>query len=157
MFPSAYGALAIVYNVPDISATLSLNATVLGDIFSAKIVMWDDIAIQENNPGVTFPNSSISPVGRSSESGSTSLLTGYLAKYSASSKAKYGTTALPDWPANFVKRPTAIEILYVVETYVLLLFFIVSSIFSLFLAFPILLDMYNLPICMLPQSLKLHQ
>ncbi|KAI9341198.1 hypothetical protein BDR26DRAFT_333550 [Obelidium mucronatum] len=116
MFPSICGALAIVYNLQGVNGTLIFNATVLGNIFSGSTTMWNDDAIQQLNPTVTLPAVPINVAGRGDSSGSTNVFTTYLSAYSPNFKKAIGISSQPVWPASFIKRNSAIELMYVCET-----------------------------------------
>ncbi|KAJ3025501.1 UNVERIFIED_CONTAM: Phosphate-binding protein PstS 1 [Siphonaria sp. JEL0065] len=116
MFPSLAAALAIVYNLPGIDGTLILNATVLGDIFCGSTTMWNDAAIQQLNPTVALPELPINVAGRGDSSGSTNIFTSFLSTYSPKFKKLIGVSSLPIWPPSFIKRSSAIELIYVCET-----------------------------------------
>ncbi|KAI9341226.1 hypothetical protein BDR26DRAFT_918549 [Obelidium mucronatum] len=116
LFPSISGALAIVYNIQGVNGTLIFNATVLGNIFCGAITLWNDPSIQQLNPAIALPNSLISVVGRADSSGSTNIFTTYLSTYSPAFKKAIGISSQPIWPASFVKRNSAIELMYVCET-----------------------------------------
>ncbi|KAI9341130.1 hypothetical protein BDR26DRAFT_934144 [Obelidium mucronatum] len=116
MFPVISGALAIVYNVHGINGTLVFNATVLGNIFSGVTTMWNDLSIQELNPSIALPATLINVASRSDSSGSTSLFTEYLCEYSRIFKTLIGASSQPKWPSTFIKRNSAIELMYVCET-----------------------------------------
>jgi phosphate transport system substrate-binding protein len=88
--------IAVVYNLSGVDE-LNLGAETLAGIFSGKITTWDDAAIKAENPGVSLPSDTITPVHRSDESGTSANFTDYL------SKAGNGAwTAEPssDWPAD---------------------------------------------------------
>jgi phosphate transport system substrate-binding protein len=89
--PALAGGLGIVYNLPG-SPDITLNAVVLGDIFTGRLLMWDDPAIKLLNPTVEFPSQAINPVGRSGKSGSTKVLTGFLSTY-----GNITVSSSPDW------------------------------------------------------------
>jgi len=57
---------------------LVVNADVLAKIFSGWITDWNDPAIVKLNPGVTLPDTRISPIYRSDSSGTTDNFQKYL-------------------------------------------------------------------------------
>ncbi|KAJ3294753.1 Phosphate-binding protein PstS 1 [Rhizoclosmatium sp. JEL0117] len=116
MFPGISGALAIVYNVQGLNGILAFNATVLGDIFCGKVLMWNDTSIKELNPTISLPGIPINVAGRGDSSGSTNVFTTYLSKYSPTFKKKIGVSSQPAWPPDFIKRNSAIDLMYVCET-----------------------------------------
>jgi phosphate ABC transporter phosphate-binding protein len=80
--PEAIGAVTIAYNLPGVatSTPLNLTVTVAAKIFQANITKWNDPAIVGINPGVTLPNQAIIVAHRSDSSGTTFVLTSWLAK-----------------------------------------------------------------------------
>ncbi len=70
---------------------MRLTGPVLADIFLGKVKMWNDPAIQELNAGVDLPAQAIMVFYRADRSGSTAIVTDYLAKVSPSWKAGPGT------------------------------------------------------------------
>jgi phosphate transport system substrate-binding protein len=104
--PSLAGAIAIGYNLP---ATLGLNDTdphkslkipreLLARIFLGQVKEWRELA--EWNPSLTNVTAKISVIVRSDGSGTTSVLTEALSKFSQDWASKVGTSSLPKWPQN---------------------------------------------------------
>src|SRR5437762_2210304 len=81
------GAVAIAYNVPQVSQPLKLSGPVVADIFLGKITKWNDSRIASLNPGVTLPNSDVLVVHRSEGSGTTYIFSDYLSSVSAAWKS----------------------------------------------------------------------
>lgn len=77
--PSYVSPIAIVYNLDGVDKLQLSSATAAG-IFAGKITKWNDPKIAADNPDATLPSSSISPVHRSDESGTTDNFTDYLNK-----------------------------------------------------------------------------
>jgi phosphate transport system substrate-binding protein len=75
--PNYISPLAIVYNLPGVD-NLQLSPDTTAKIFKGEITSWDDPAIKADNPGVDLPNTDITPVHRSDESGTTANFTDYL-------------------------------------------------------------------------------
>jgi len=98
--PVTLGAVAISYNLPDVSERLKLTGPVIADIFLGKITSWDDPKIKESNQGVNMPKQPITIVHRSDGSGTTGIFTNYLAVISPEWKAKVGAGTTVNWPAG---------------------------------------------------------
>jgi phosphate ABC transporter phosphate-binding protein len=96
--PETIGAIAITYNIPDVSSGLKLTGPIIADIFEGKITMWNDPAITSINPGVTLPAEIIRTVHRSESSGTTFVFTGYLSMVSDSWKSNVGQSKTVAWP-----------------------------------------------------------
>jgi phosphate transport system substrate-binding protein len=77
--PDYVSPIAIVYNLDGVT-DLRLSPRTLAGIFSGKITSWDAPAIAADNPGTTLPATTIKPVHRSDDSGTTANFTDYLSK-----------------------------------------------------------------------------
>jgi phosphate transport system substrate-binding protein len=77
--PAYVSPIAVVYNLEGVES-LQLSAETVAGIFSQKITSWNDPAIARENPGVDLPDTRITPVNRSDESGTTENFTDYLSK-----------------------------------------------------------------------------
>src|SRR4051812_6135611 len=75
--PNYISPIAIVYNLEAVDS-LQLSPDVTAKIFKGEITSWDDPAIKADNPGVDLPDTDITPVHRSDESGTTANFTDYL-------------------------------------------------------------------------------
>jgi len=77
--PAYISPLAVVFNLSGVDS-LNLDAKTIADIFSGKITKWNDPAIAADNDGVDLPDTTITPVHRSDDSGTTHNFTDYLNK-----------------------------------------------------------------------------
>jgi phosphate transport system substrate-binding protein len=77
--PAYVSPIAIIYNVEGVES-LQLSAETLAGIFSQKITTWNDPAIAKENPDAELPDTRITPVNRSDESGTTENFTEYLSE-----------------------------------------------------------------------------
>jgi phosphate transport system substrate-binding protein len=77
--PNYISAIAVVYNLPGVDE-LNLKPATIAQIFDNKITTWNDPAIAADNPGADLPSTTITPVHRSDDSGTTKNFTDYLAK-----------------------------------------------------------------------------
>jgi phosphate ABC transporter phosphate-binding protein len=84
--------------LPDVSTGLHLTGKVIADIFQGTIKTWNDPAIQNINPHMTLPESSIITVHRSDGSGTTFIFTGYLSASSNSWNSSVGQGKTVAWP-----------------------------------------------------------
>ncbi len=87
MVPIGGGAIAIVYNLKDVSSNVKLSRDKLGKIFTGQISNW-----QQVNP--RFPNKDIQVVVRSDSSGTSFVLTKYLEKIT---NGKITASRKPNW------------------------------------------------------------
>ena len=78
-FPIYVSPIAVAYNLEGIDE-LNLSAPVIADIFAGKIKKWNDPAIAEDNEGVDLPDTAITPVNRSDESGTSENFASYLSE-----------------------------------------------------------------------------
>ena len=86
--PLYISPIAVVFTVEGLDE-LRLDAASLAQIFSGEITRWDDPALVALNPGVTMPDSAITAVHRSDDSGTTTNFTEYL-----------HAVAPDEWPAE---------------------------------------------------------
>ena len=98
--PTVVGAVAVVYNIPGVSSGLNLTRDALVGIFLGKITHWNAPEIAAVNSGMKIPARQILIVHRSDGSGTTAILTDYLAKISGEWKSKVGFGKSVKWPAG---------------------------------------------------------
>jgi phosphate transport system substrate-binding protein len=98
--PTVLGGVAIAYNVSGVDTGLKLDGATAGDIFLGKITTWNDPAIADLNPDVDLPDTPISVVHRSDESGTTFVFTSWLASQSPDWDSEVGADKAVDWPAG---------------------------------------------------------
>src|SRR3954471_15546889 len=77
--PNYISAIAVVYNLPGVDE-LNLKPETIASIFAGKITTWNDPAIAADNPDAQLPSTTITPVHRSDDSGTTKNFTDYLSK-----------------------------------------------------------------------------
>jgi phosphate transport system substrate-binding protein len=75
--PVYLSPIAIIYNLSGVDS-LQLSPDVTAKIFRGEITKWNDPAIAADNPGANLPDTDITPVHRSDESGTTANFTDYL-------------------------------------------------------------------------------
>ena len=97
-FPVFLGPITVSYNLSGIS-NLKLDATVLAEIFSAKITTWNNSAITALNPGVSLPSTPITLAVRSDSSGTTQNFSLYL-ETAAKSDWALGSSSTIKWPST---------------------------------------------------------
>ncbi len=96
--PAVVGAVAISYNLPGIGTGLGFGPSELADIFLGKIKYWDDPRLVARNPGKKLPHEMIFTVHRSDGSGTTAIMTSYLAKVSPQWNSEVGSGKVVKWP-----------------------------------------------------------
>ena len=94
--PNYVSPIAVIYNVSGVDS-LQLSPDTLANIFAQKIKKWNDPAIAADNSGVDLPDTDITPVNRSDESGTTENFTDYLSQ-AAPSIWTYEVSG--DWPVK---------------------------------------------------------
>ena len=94
--PVYVSPIAVIYNLPGVE-TLQLSPATVAQIFAQKITKWNDPAIAADNPGVDLPDTAITPVNRSDESGTTENFTDWLSQ-AASADWTYEVSG--DWPVK---------------------------------------------------------
>ncbi|MGI8660352.1 MAG: phosphate ABC transporter substrate-binding protein PstS [Thermoleophilaceae bacterium] len=77
--PAYISPIAIVYNLEGVEE-LRLSPETLAGIFKQDITKWDDEAIAKDNPDAELPDTRITPVNRSDESGTTENFVDYMAQ-----------------------------------------------------------------------------
>ncbi|MER7557800.1 phosphate ABC transporter substrate-binding protein PstS [Nocardioides sp. NPDC126508] len=92
--PAYVSPIAVAFNVEGVDK-LDLDAATLTGIFSGKITKWNDKAITALNPDAKLPDTAITPVHRSDDSGTQENFTDYLSKAGGWSEEPDGT-----WPAS---------------------------------------------------------
>ena len=97
-FPILIGPITVSYNLSGVSS-LKLTATVIADIFQAKIKKWNDPAIAAINPGVKLPSTPITTAVRSDSSGTTQNFSLFLME-AAPSVWKLGSSSTISWPST---------------------------------------------------------
>jgi phosphate transport system substrate-binding protein len=98
--PTVFGAVTIAYNVSGVDKGLKLEGATAANMFLGKIKKWNDPAIKSLNPGVDLPDTDITIVHRSDESGTTKLFTSFLAAYSPEWASKVGVDKTVKWPTG---------------------------------------------------------
>src|SRR3954464_7686732 len=94
--PDYISPIAIIYNLPGVEE-LKLDPETLAKIFAQEITSWKDPAIATDNPGVELPDTRITPVNRSDESGTTQNFTEYLSEVVPS---VWKPEVSGDWPVK---------------------------------------------------------
>lgn len=75
--PGYVSPIAVVYNLPDVEG-VQLDAATISKIFLGEITTWNDPAITALNEGKELPDTAITPVHRSDDSGTQENFTAYL-------------------------------------------------------------------------------
>lgn len=96
-FPAYISPIAVIFNVEGVDS-LNLDAATVAKIFSGSITKWNDPAIASQNEGVTLPDTNITAVHRSDESGTTGNFTEYL---SAAAPSDWTVGSIESWPTEF--------------------------------------------------------
>lgn len=94
--PIYLSPIAVAYHLPGVT-DLKLTPAVLAKIFTGTIDTWNDPAIAKTNPDADLPDTPITPVHRSDESGTSGNFTDYLAE-AAGQAWPYGN--VEKWPAE---------------------------------------------------------
>jgi phosphate transport system substrate-binding protein len=79
---------------------LKITGPVLANIYLGKVKKWNAPALKKLNPGVSLPDTDITPIFRSDGSGTTYNFTDYLSKVSAEWKSKVGTSTQVNFPTG---------------------------------------------------------
>ncbi len=98
--PTVLGAVAIVYNLPDVGENIKFNPETVADIFLGRIKRWNAPELVAVNPGGNLPDREIVVVRRSDGSGTTNIFTDYLSVVSADWKETVGRGTSVQWPTG---------------------------------------------------------
>ena len=99
-FPTVLGAVALIYNLPELEQPLKLDGPTLAEIYLGTIKKWNDGRIAAMNPGVPLPNADILVVHRSDGSGTSFIFTDYLSAVSPAWKGGPGKGKEVQWPVG---------------------------------------------------------
>jgi len=99
-FPTVLGAVALIYNLPELKQPLKLDGPTLADIYLGTIKKWNDGRIAALNPGTALPNADILVVHRSDGSGTSFIFTDYLSAVSPAWKGGPGKGKEVQWPVG---------------------------------------------------------
>jgi phosphate transport system substrate-binding protein len=94
--PAYVSPIAVAFNLEGVDS-LDLDAKTIADIFDGTITKWNDPAIASQNPGRRLPDTTISTVHRSDDSGTTFNFTDYLSK---AGKGAWSEDPSVTWPAG---------------------------------------------------------
>lgn len=92
--PAYISPIAVVFNLSGVDS-LNLSAKTIANIFNGTITKWNDPAIAADNDGVDLPDTTITPVHRSDDSGTTDNFTDYLSK---AGEGAWADEASDTWP-----------------------------------------------------------
>jgi phosphate transport system substrate-binding protein len=98
-FPVVIGPITMSYNLSGLSKPLQLSGPVIAQIFSGKIINWDNPAIAADNPGIKLPSEPITIAVRSDSSGTTENFSLFLEK-AAGSAWTLGSASTISWPST---------------------------------------------------------
>lgn len=99
--PMVVGGMVPVVNLPGVaSQALVLDGETLAALMLGDIKQWNDPRVQGLNPGLRLPDLAVQRVVREEASGSTEVLTRYLAQASASFAQRVPTSKQPVWPGS---------------------------------------------------------
>ncbi|MEQ1693305.1 MAG: phosphate ABC transporter substrate-binding protein PstS [Gemmatimonas sp.] len=98
--PMVLGAVAITYNVPELTRPLKLSGEVLADLFLGRITRWNDSRLVVLNPGALLPARDVLVVHRADASGTSFIFSDYLAAASPRWQAGPGRGKMLAWPVG---------------------------------------------------------
>jgi phosphate transport system substrate-binding protein len=93
--PWALAATVVTYNVKGVPNNLHLTGPVLADMFLGNITSWNDPKIKALNPGVSLPDTRVTPIYRSDGSGDSYVFSSYLSAVSPDFKSTIGASTQP--------------------------------------------------------------
>lgn len=98
--PMTLGSVVLSYNL-DLPRPLDLDAEVLAGIYLGEIRRWDDARIAAQNPRLALPSRDIAVVFRADGSGTTAILSEYLARQVPLFERRVGIGKSVRWPVGF--------------------------------------------------------
>jgi phosphate transport system substrate-binding protein len=98
--PVTMGAVVPIYNLPQAKKPLVFSGPVLADLFLGKINKWNDPRLVQLNPDAGLPDQPVTIVHRSDGSGTSYILTDYLAKVSKDWASGPGRATTVNWPVG---------------------------------------------------------
>jgi phosphate transport system substrate-binding protein len=98
--PTVLGGVVVAYNLQGVAGPIQLDGDTTAKIFLGQITAWNDPAIAAQNTGVTLPETPISVVHRSDESGTTFVYTSWLAEESSAWQSQVGADKDVNWPTG---------------------------------------------------------
>lgn len=99
--PTAITGIAPAMNLPGVPrGKLHLSGPVLAAILSGKVHSWNDEAIRHLNPGLKLPAEAIHVIAREDGSGTTWVLSKYLASISPEWQQEMGNDFKLHWPTG---------------------------------------------------------
>ena len=99
-FPTALGAVVVIYNLPSLTTPLKLTGEVLAAIFQGQITKWNDARIASLNAGAALPATDILVVHRAEASGTTYIFSDYLTAVSPAWSSGPGKGKELKWPVG---------------------------------------------------------
>ncbi|MGN6593161.1 MAG: phosphate ABC transporter substrate-binding protein PstS [Terriglobales bacterium] len=96
----AAGPVCLIYNLSGVSQPLHLTPAAIAGLFLGTVTYWDDRALTTANPGLHLPHTPVLLTHRADGSGTTSILTTYLAAVSPEWKQRVGSGTAVNWPVG---------------------------------------------------------
>jgi phosphate transport system substrate-binding protein len=102
--PLTLGAVAPIYNLPDVKERLGFSGRLLARIFLGQLHRSNDPELAALNPAVPLPDREIAVVHRLDSSGTTYVWTEYLSKVSPEWQSKVGLGKTVPWPLGLAAK-----------------------------------------------------
>lgn len=97
-FPAITGGIVVIVNIKGLNKQkITLQGSILADIFMGKITMWNDAQIAALNKGINLPAEKITVIRRSDSSGTTAVFTKYLSECSELWAKEIGSGKSVNW------------------------------------------------------------
>jgi phosphate transport system substrate-binding protein len=109
--PVYVSPIAVPYNLPQVPG-LRLSPDTLAGIMDQQITVWDDPAIAQDNPDADLPDTGITVVHRSDDSGTTENFAEYLA---AAAPEAWPHEPEPGWPVPAEAAPQNTGVISVIN------------------------------------------
>lgn len=97
-FPAVIGGVVVAVNIPGVDGNkLTLDGSLVADMYLGRVRMWNDGRIKAMNPGVNLPALAIAPAYRADSSGTTNIFSNYLASVNLSFQSQIGAGNSVAW------------------------------------------------------------
>ncbi len=112
--PAYVSPIAVAFNLPGVE-TINMSPDTIAKIFNKSITTWNDPAIAVDNDGVDLPDTEITPIHRSDDSGTTKNFTDYLSQAAGAAWTYEVGDAFPvdgeaaDGTSGVIQQVTSIE------------------------------------------------
>ncbi|GAA4283160.1 phosphate ABC transporter substrate-binding protein PstS [Brevibacterium daeguense] len=96
-YPVYISPIAVAFNLEGVDS-VNMSPELIAKVFKGEVTTWNDQAIADENPDVELPDTPITPVHRSDESGTTENFVDYLSQAAGD---VWDAEVSGDWPSDY--------------------------------------------------------